>query len=142
MSEELKPCPFCGTPAVVHITEYDRGSETYTIDCSHMNCGGSPGVYDSSEEAVNQWNSRPLEDALRAELAEARAEIERLREATRPIPVSERLPENEAPVLVIYRSFVDYLGIDFYHQGKWQEDYIDNVVYWMPLPPPPPSAPE
>lgn len=50
MSEELKPCPFCGGSKVfVNCTEY--------VKCT---CGASNG-------SDADWNTRPIEDALRAE---------------------------------------------------------------------------
>lgn len=57
MSEELKPCPFCGGDAVV-MSDTEDG---LMIGCGGDNCGFM-GYYDEIG-----WNSRPLEDALRAE---------------------------------------------------------------------------
>ena len=52
MSEELKPCPFCGGLAVVCKFDF----ELYAATC--VSCG-SRGKYASSEpEAVEHWNRR------------------------------------------------------------------------------------
>ena len=59
MSEELKPCPFCGTPV----------SGTW---CHYGECGTV--VFRDAE----QWNRRPIEDALATELEKLRAQVEEL----------------------------------------------------------------
>lgn len=53
MSEELKPCPFCGkTP---HI-QYYAGSMTYRVICT-WDCNGNTSS-DSGKIAVDAWNTR------------------------------------------------------------------------------------
>jgi len=74
------------------------------------------------------------------------SEIERLRGGW--IPTSERLPENDHPVLV-WNSGGDCLKpwawwqICDYKDGKWREqderDEYPGVTHWMPLPPEPPG---
>jgi len=61
---ELKPCPFCGGEAKYQmaglrncIVQCDRGAL-----CLHLAPNDKPG------EARDSWNTRPTEDALRAEL--------------------------------------------------------------------------
>ena len=69
--DELKPCPFCG-------------SKNTTLDYFEISCSqelgtlvfcGDCGSYSTS---IDRWNTRPIEDALRAQLAERDALIERL----------------------------------------------------------------
>ena len=67
---ELKPCPFCGQEA----EESFAGGGN--IACGNRDCqAGMLMLYPSV------WNTRPIEDALRAQLAERDALIERLVEA-------------------------------------------------------------
>ncbi len=86
MTNELKPCPFCG-PDTPGAREYsprmaivDEGVNEpdglYAVYCPL--CGTVGDDYSSMEAAIIEWNARPTEDALRAE-------NERLREALRPI---------------------------------------------------------
>ena len=67
MTEQLKPCPFCGGEAVM------LGEDDGMYQCVCRNCESvQGGFYDFPEEAAFAWNTRPLEDALQKELDEAR----------------------------------------------------------------------
>jgi len=68
---ELKPCPFCGEPVV-----FNKFAEKVVCE----DCGAT--IYS------DYWNTRPIEDALNARIAELEAE-------RRWIPVGERLPEEK-----------------------------------------------
>lgn len=65
---------------------------------------------------------------------------EALRDALRWVPVSERLPEEEAHVLTFvpgyYSGPVSALFSSQLHKeyGGW---WTSGVTHWMPLPPPP-----
>ena len=67
MSEQPKPCPFCGQ----YDPEIKRGQRYYFADCDFVDCGGcgacGPNVLVESG-AIEAWNTRPIEDALRAAL--------------------------------------------------------------------------
>ena len=69
MSEELRPCPFCGGTKICT----EKGINLNYCD----NC--------SAESNVEHWNTRPIEDALTTRIAELEAEIDirkdQLREA-------------------------------------------------------------
>lgn len=71
MSDELKPCPGCGRE---QWTDEQRGDIIPYRKNMRRRC-------DWCDLEMRDWNTRPLEDALRAELAAARAEAERLRGA-------------------------------------------------------------
>lgn len=77
MNDELKPCPFCRGEANAEQT--DEGN--WFVFCySKEGCDARPQVWAFSyDEAVTAWNQRPVEDALRAELAAAQEENARLR---------------------------------------------------------------
>lgn len=68
MSEELRPCPFCGLKYAEH--SWDEFGAEYWV-CDH--CGASSGTIDPTWS----WQTRPIEDALNARIAELEAEIER-----------------------------------------------------------------
>ena len=59
----------CGDPPAVYsyLEGYHRG------EC---NCGWEGPTLPTKEEAIAAWNTRPIEDALRAEVAELREELE------------------------------------------------------------------
>lgn len=72
MSDELKACPFCGK-----FMYYEESASGIDAHCTNKNC-----LMYNKEWLwldVAKWNTRPLEDALRAELAASQAEVERLR---------------------------------------------------------------
>lgn len=55
MSEELKPCPFCGA----HATKYDEDSwRTATKHVLCTVCPASVGPCDTYDEAIAAWNKR------------------------------------------------------------------------------------
>lgn len=82
MSDELNPCPFCGSEEYVTITNhpvYAGLPPSVSITCDECTAGG-PDVTGKDEAlAIAAWNTRPLEDALAADLATAQAEVERLK---------------------------------------------------------------
>ena len=64
MSDELKPCPFCGVVPVRH----DGGMLS---TCAHAV---------SRANIVADWNKRPTEDALRAELVGAKSDYAQMKQ--------------------------------------------------------------
>lgn len=52
MSDELKPCPFCGK---LHheVSDY---KPVYRVECTF--CGARTGNYNSEQEAIKAWNER------------------------------------------------------------------------------------
>ena len=133
MSEELRPCPFCGGEAELCYSEVD----TFCRKCNVM-------------QETELWNTRPIEDALRLRIAELEAEIERLtahsdieRQDDKWIPVSERLPEKQKLTI----GFTDNSAYVFFEivnddgMGLVMYPYQNRkgaVTHWMPLP----STPE
>ena len=63
MSEELRPCPFCGGEAELCYSEVD----TFCRKCNVM-------------QETELWNTRPIEDALRLRIAELEKLVEELLE--------------------------------------------------------------
>lgn len=62
---ELRECPFCGCVPVIW--------EQQRVICTHCECEG-PDNETPLADNIAAWNTRPLEDALRAELAQVKAE--------------------------------------------------------------------
>jgi hypothetical protein len=73
-------------------------------------------------------------------------ELLELRERTRWIPVAEKLPDDKGKVLIAVENELIYMGhINNKNQwcestqderwyGRTNEDNLDNVTHWMPLP--------
>ena len=76
MSEELKPCPFCGKPFEMLVNR--DGSAIYkhdSDDCVMRRDDLTGWVWYNPETLVSDLNARPVEDALRAELGAAKVEL-------------------------------------------------------------------
>jgi Lar family restriction alleviation protein len=72
MPDQLKPCPFCGGQNVKCDNERDkRGYTVYFGKC--FDCGAMGHDTRNYDKATAAWNTRPIEDALRAQLEAATA---------------------------------------------------------------------
>ena len=69
MTEEIKPCPFCGGEAeldfahknFVYTDDDGIARETgffYTVKCINAVCGCAIGTYSDAEMAIEAWNRR------------------------------------------------------------------------------------
>lgn len=65
MSEELKPCPFCGSFAQL-VSE----GKWHWVQCSNPNCYTIPWLDLGISGAIEVWNTRPIEDSLQEQVAE------------------------------------------------------------------------
>jgi hypothetical protein len=87
MPDRLKSCPFCGGPAEHteqnNPIEYLEPNVWHYIKCSSCN-QTMPGIFSpGSVELLTRWNTRPLEDALRARLEAAEGLIAAMDEQER-----------------------------------------------------------
>ncbi len=74
---ELKPCPFCGGKAEIEVDGMFRW-----VECKNEHCGASGKVFSFLVDAgnannivANNWNIRPIEDALRDRAEKAEREL-------------------------------------------------------------------
>jgi Lar family restriction alleviation protein len=61
MSEELKPCPFCGNEPTIRIFKGKDGwRDRYAVICRYDEggCGAESGLYHYESEAIEAWNRR------------------------------------------------------------------------------------
>ena len=65
---ELKPCPFCGR-SVTHLKTFSDHADIF------CDCGATIHSLRSYSAMKADWNTRPIEDALRAEIERLRAEL-------------------------------------------------------------------
>ncbi len=66
MNDELKPCPFCGYEAYI---AYSAIYMIPYIDCRTMGCPANCGngrLETTVADVTTAWNTRPVEDELRA----------------------------------------------------------------------------
>ena len=87
MTEELKPCPFCGGEGIVDIREYwpdcKRYPETtYGSGCSTNNCrcelSSDEYYWESEAEAITAWNTRAEDAPDKENLPPTREQCERV----------------------------------------------------------------
>ena len=84
---ELKPCPFCGSPAYSY---HDNCIDFAGVKCDLGGC-----VCADILITENNWNTRPIEDALNARIAELEAEIDQLTAHDATERQDDKLPERE-----------------------------------------------
>lgn len=75
MSNELKPCPFCGGRA--YLSERMNGG--YYVECESIGgCLAESGKYDTKGQAIEAWNRRVVDtDELESVADELEEEIDR-----------------------------------------------------------------
>lgn len=123
MSEELKPCPFCGGEAAMRWFQDEQHPDIiFVVDCS-ARCGAN--TWTTEDNAIAAWNRRE--------------------ETSRWIPVSERLPENDQTVIGTYYDRENQVSVGevgfsaFYKTWEFGERGISldyTVTAWRPLPEP------
>ena len=153
MNEELKPCPHCGGTQlrferwISDDTKYHSFKTLYRVLCA--TCLYAPDNWEeTAEKVIQHWNTRPIEAALLTRAESAEAELATLREQTRWILVSERLPEHFDLVQVALgfgggvceARHSEPRKFDYTCKGWHTVDGFclrDDVTHWMPLPIPP-----
>jgi len=76
MSDNLKPCPFCGGDATLSIGKYGNGAPWPYIECEQCAASTEPHI----------WNTRAdLHDDTKAQLAECEARLRKAVEALKSL---------------------------------------------------------
>ena len=57
MSDNLKPCPFCGGEATL-VEDIYADKLYYYVTCATNNCDANTGRCDTEDEAITKWNNR------------------------------------------------------------------------------------
>jgi len=140
---ELKPCPFCGTLPQANAWIFRGISETRYF-CPNQECPLSVRTV-----TLEEWNTRPIEDALNARIAELELRLDvyngnmydvvvdenaKLEAERRWIPVGERLPEEKQNVLALDKTGTAY---HWEHSRSLSNIFVSDYTHWMPLPKPP-----
>ena len=113
MSEELRPCPFCGS---LNIREPENENGWLCVKCG--------------SERFGDWNTRPIEDDLRKRIAELE-EKQRWR-----VVANGELPKKND----YYWARDDFgeQGRILFYDGEWNKfTNLSYITHWMPLPEPP-----
>lgn len=109
MTEQLKPCPFCGKKP--EIIGYD--DEMYQVIC--RDCDGTQDTFfDSPEEAAKAWNTRPIEDELHGKIGKLESENKRLKKK-----LDEALRQ---------RDFNAGLVLGFQERVKKQREALEKIA--------------
>ena len=113
MSEQLKPCPFCGSKNV-QLEDLGYPPHVYCEDCAARITGRGYGE-DGEADAIKSWNRR----------------------ASGWISVADGLPEVNKEVLVYCRFYGEkMIGVSYIDENdRWL--FGDITYYWMPLSKPP-----
>ena len=138
---ELKPCPFCGGEAIT--TAFFDADDFDYMPIEVNDCDAE--VTCKNERCINgwwlspkDWNTRPIEDALNARIAELEA-------AQRWIRTKVKLPDRAVrqfyEVVCLHQDFAE---LALFSKGRWiiyegtsVYDITDRVVFWrrrQPLP--------
>jgi Lar family restriction alleviation protein len=61
MNEELKPCPFCGSQAVLKVDSFPFCKTNYCVECCLCGCiagYGNEYKWVAKDKAIERWNQR------------------------------------------------------------------------------------
>lgn len=69
MSENIKPCPFCGSLNVdVFYAFGEPSTDKNFMDVECINCGAQGGLGEGEEKAIAAWNRRAGNEAVYSEI--------------------------------------------------------------------------
>jgi len=121
MSEELRPCPFCG------------GTNICTEKGINLNYCDSC----SAEANIEHWNTRPIEDDLRKRIAELEAENAELKPYRDGYDAYEDFPEEGENVIANLGNWfllAQRRGDKWYDSLGQQAEIRGGIERWWKLP--------
>lgn len=106
MTEELKPCPFCGGKEVKLFKE----GGIWVVEC--LQCLAKVGAT-AEDDVLDFWNSRSIEDKLHGKIGELEAENKKLIGALKAIKkiLEEKRPLSIYDAAQIYAECCEALGV-------------------------------
>ena len=136
MNDNLKPCPLCGADAETH---YEKlcGTTIYMVKCSVDKCQCQEmGWHETETDATNVWNTRPIDDALQARIAE----LEKQAVVWHKYP-DEKPTESGRYVIHRRHNVMPRIDVRFWTGKDWRDRddsvYDRDIAYWAYLPEPP-----
>ena len=121
MKTELRECPFCGERTFVKFTPLEGCTDIGNITCV---CGF---VYTTISQGLDDWNVRPIEDGLRAEIEALQKELAELKEKYRWHKIADDgLPELDQDVEIINMRTMEMQAGHFfdYNEGEPEPDIM------------------
>ena len=110
MSEELKPCPFCGGKAALRMSWMEDGHRYRAVEC--VECGATtPGNYSEvGDQSVWDWNTRMLEQAIAATLGSKKLTAEQVEKVIMSSDYWERVNNHPALREGVWQAIADELN--------------------------------
>lgn len=126
MTEELKPCPFCGRHEFFEPGEHPVDS--FHVICTY--CGAHGPAWSDYPRTERMWNERPIEDALRARLAAAEARADAAENARDwLIRVLDQVRDTDRMQAEIDALYALESGAPQPESGHWM--HVANVAHWL-----------
>ena len=137
MSDNLRPCPFCGTPPQANTWVFYGISETRYF-CPNQECPLSVRT-----STLERWNRRPIEDALTARVAELEAGRRwrvvadgELPELGKEVIFYDSIMERRLKGCLRKNGGVEWLSDEGYTFSSRDGRY-SRITHWMYAPQPP-----
>lgn len=128
---ELKPCPFCGKETA----EVECDGAFWWVKC--QSCGASGHVYwfilnngNARDIVIDNWNTRPIEDALNARIAELELRLDVYNGNMYDVVVDENA-KLEAQVVILKGMNFDFAGSLFKANKRIAE--LEAERRWIPV---------